>query len=93
MRLLNLYIVYDRQAKTIIGPIVHDHSAVPIVRQITEAVNKPGTMIANTPEDFDIRHIGMIDEESGNLYDIYGEQLKNDIQTVAQAIALRARDQ
>ena len=67
MRKLQLWAVIDTRAKTIVGPVVHDHSAVPLIRQITEAVNKPGTLIANSPEDFAIYHLGEIDEETGEI--------------------------
>lgn len=88
MRLLNLYVVYDKQARTIVGPIVHDQSPVPILRQITEAVRKPG-LIGNNPEDFHILHIGMIDDESGQLYGTAGNSLESEMHIVAEAIALK----
>lgn len=99
MRLYNLYVVLDKKARTLIGPVVHDHSPVPIIRQITEAVNseKPG-LIRNSPEDFVILHVGAIDDETGQLYtaDEDAQQLVpiGDRPTeIAQAIALREKHQ
>lgn len=88
MRLLNLYLVYDKKARTIVGPIVHQQSPVPILREIAEAVKKPG-LIGNNPEDFQIRHIGMIDDETGDLYNIGAELLNHEIHIVAEALALK----
>ena len=67
MRMLQLWALIDTRAKTIVGPVVHDHSAVPLIRQITEAVNKPGTLINQSPADFAIFHLGEIDEETGQI--------------------------
>lgn len=67
MRLLNLYVVYDERAKAIIGPVVHDFSPVPILRQITDAVKAEKGLIAQNPEDFVILHIGTINEDSGEI--------------------------
>lgn len=92
MRLLKLYVVYDSKAQTLIGPVVHDHSAVPIIRQITEAVNKPGTLIANNPDDFKILNIGMIDEETGVLYDRNGENAVDAPEIITSALALKAAE-
>jgi hypothetical protein len=84
--MLALYVVIDERAKTMIGPVVHDHSPVPIIRQITEAVNKPDTMIGRNPEDFGIYRIGEIDEERG---EIAAEQPR----LITNALALRAASQ
>lgn len=101
MRLLNLYVVLDTKAKTLIGPIVHDPNAVPIIRQIAEAVNGDKGIIAKNPEDFAILHIGMIDEETGHLHSTKGEALiwvntdsktyeNNEPEVVTTALALKA---
>lgn len=68
MRKLNLYVVIDERAKTIIGPMVHDTSPVPIVREIEAAVNSPESLIGRNPEDFSIYDVGQVDEETGTLY-------------------------
>lgn len=86
-RLLNLYVVIDEKAKTIVGPIVHDHSPVPVTRQIEEAVNKPGTLIANSPEDFAIYDLGQVDEKTGRIYPLKEPEL------IARAIVLKREPQ
>ena len=103
MRLLNLYCVLDTRAKAIIGPIVHHHNAVPVIRQITEATQADKGLIANSPEDFNIIHIGMIDDETGELYSIAGTPMitedgdhklvPNEPVIVANALALRPPQQ
>lgn len=87
MRLLNLYVVIDEKAKVLVGPIVHDHSPVPITRQIVDAVNNPQTMIAKNPEDFSIWYLGTVDEETGLITAL------DTPQRITTALALRAVQQ
>lgn len=88
---LNLYVVIDTKAGALIGPIIHDRSPVPIIRQITEAVNKtdaqgkPDGLIARNPDDFSIYHIGEIDESIG-LVDGFNEPV-----LITTALALKAK--
>lgn len=82
-RWLNLYVVIDTKAETIIGPVVHDASYVPITRQITEAVNNPKSLIGQNPEDFAIFQIGRIDEKTGYIEAFEVPEL------LTQAIVLR----
>lgn len=83
MRTLNLYVVIDERAKTIVGPIVHDSSPVPITRQIETAVNSPESLIGRNPEDFSIYEIGKVDEATGKLFELPEPEL------IVKAIVLR----
>lgn len=88
MRLFSIYIILDTRAKAIIGPIQHDFSPVPIMRQVTEAANKPG-LIGNTPEDFIVIEVGKIDDETGQLYTLSGDKVDTTPELVCKVAALK----
>lgn len=85
MREKHLYVVLDKKAKALLGPIMHDYNEVNITRQVIEAVNKPDTLIGRSPEDFCILCLGSIDEETGQFYDT-----DDSPKVIAEALALRA---
>ena len=103
MRLINLYVVLDTAAGTLVGQIYREHSPVPVLRGLTEAANDGKSLIAQNPADFDMLHIGMIDEETGRLFSPHGELLvapqddqtgaPNTPTTIANALALVRKDQ
>lgn len=75
MRLLKLYQIFDNKAQTTHGPIMAAVNPVAITREIEEHANNTATTIGRHPEDYELRQIGILDEETGMLmkYDKDGE--------------------
>ena len=84
MRVLNIYVLLDEKAKTIVGPVVKSFSEVPIVRELIEQLTKPDSIIGRNPEDFTLYLVGTVDDETGQLTAL------DEPQTVTTLLALKA---
>lgn len=67
MRILNLYLVFDENAKAIVGKVVHLNSPVPLIRELTDEANNPDSMIGKHPADYSVYLVGTLDEDTGQL--------------------------
>jgi hypothetical protein len=65
MRVKTLYALRDKRAATIVGPISHDYSPVPIIRELTGHANNKEHFVGQAPADYDLISVGQIDEETG----------------------------
>lgn len=68
----NLYVLYDREAKIALKPIIIERNDVVPVRMLTDLTNKPDTIVNKHTEDFSLIHIGEIDLETLEIkaYDV-----------------------
>lgn len=67
MRLINLYQVYDRQARTVLGPIFSAINEVSVARELRDHANNKDTIIGKSPDDFDLICIGYQDQDTGKV--------------------------
>lgn len=81
---LNLYVVRDIKAATIVGSVIHAVNPTPIVRALSEAVNDGKSIVAKNPEDFEVWHIGIMDDETAEIL-----PLEEGPQRLTTALALR----
>lgn len=67
MRLVNLYQVYDRRARNMMGPLVAAQNEIPLARELAQAVNDDKTIIGQHPDDFDVVLLGTQDMDTGRI--------------------------
>lgn len=67
MRTTELYQIYDKKAESIRGPIMAYNRPGPAIRSFNELCGNKETEIGKYPEDFQLRHIGTQDEETGEI--------------------------
>lgn len=67
MRLTNLYQVYDKEAHATAGAIFPEKRDAPAIRAFYELFTQKNTMPGKYPEHFELRHVGVQDEETGQI--------------------------
>lgn len=63
----NLYSLYDKEAETVVGPIVAERRHAPAIRIFTELLNDAKTLPGQYPQHFELRHIGEQDTDTAHL--------------------------
>lgn len=67
MRTTNLYQIFDRNAETVVGPVLSFKGHGPAVRMFTDALKDEKTTLAQHPEDYDLIQIAQQNEETGEV--------------------------
>lgn len=67
MRLTKLYQVFDVVAQMVSGPIFLEKRDAPAIRAFYGIFNHKGTLPADYPENFELRCVGVQDEETGQV--------------------------
>lgn len=75
MRHIDLYQVYDANAKIVVGPIMRTANAIPAIRAFYKALGDDKSDLNVAPADFQLIKLGAQDEETG--------EINSEIQTVA----------
>lgn len=67
MRLANLYQMYDNLAQSVAGPIIIEKRDAPAIRAFHGVLANKDTLPGQYPDNFELRHIGVQDEETAQL--------------------------
>lgn len=62
-----LYQIYDRVAEQVVGPIMAGSRDGAAIRNFTEVLQDKNTELGKHPMDYELRHIGEQDLESGGV--------------------------
>lgn len=65
MAKVQLYQLYDLQAKTTAGPILTERNAAPAIRAFYDLLGRKETTPGQYPEDFELRHVAEQDDDTG----------------------------
>jgi hypothetical protein len=66
-RHITLYQIRDITADMVVGPIMAMYHPAQAVRQFTDLVKDPTTLIGKHPEDYELIELGRQDENTGTL--------------------------
>lgn len=88
MRNVNLYQLYDKRARTPVGPIIAQVTPTIIVRELIEQLNEGKTHIARHPADFVIYHLGTQDLDTGIITHYVDDDLNQGYEIVAEVSAI-----
>lgn len=67
MRLTNLYQIYDKEAQSTAGVIFPEKRDAPAIRAFYELFTHTNTTPGKYPEHFELRQVGVQDEETGQI--------------------------
>lgn len=70
MRLTNLYVIYDTEGETTSGLIIQSPKDRPAIRTFYTVLADKSTLPGLYPEQFELRWVGELDEETANLHGI-----------------------
>lgn len=62
-----MYTVYDTIARMTIGPIFTEQHHAAAIRIFTDAIRDPNGHLNKHPHDYQLRHIGDMDNSSGEI--------------------------
>lgn len=67
MRAVNLYQIYDTNAEQALGTIMAVNRDGPAIRTFFDVLGNSETELAKHPNDFELRHIGIQDLDTGAI--------------------------
>lgn len=67
--ILNVYAIFDKAVKSYSQPVFTQNDIL-IKRIVTQVLQDPQTDIAKYPDQYTVYHIGVYDNETGQLVDI-----------------------
>lgn len=63
----HLYQIYDLCAMMASGPIIAEHRDAPAIRLFHGALAQKDSMLGQYPEHYELRELGTIDEQTGQI--------------------------
>jgi len=67
MSFIQLFQIYDLVGEQIIGPIIAYRHPAAAIRSFTDLLRDPKTTLGQHPDDYDIRLVGVQDENDGTI--------------------------